>query len=174
VVHSVELLFDDTTDAAVRALWDGIAAAGVPSQAGHRSPTNRPHITVTVTEDLDAAADEALRGVLDRLPMTLVLGAPMLFGGGRTVTLVRSVVPTDELLDLHAEVHLRCLPYVRGEVLSHAEPGQWTPHVTLARRLTRDQIPAALAASGAFDDIAALATGLRHWDGDNRVEHPLG
>ena len=33
MVHSVELLFDPDTEAAVRQIWDGLREAGMPSQA---------------------------------------------------------------------------------------------------------------------------------------------
>ena len=48
--------------------------------------------------------------------------------------LVRLVVPTAELLALHAEVQSACLPHLPTGPMSHREPGQWTAHVTLARR----------------------------------------
>jgi hypothetical protein len=172
MVHSVELIFDDDTDAAVRRLWHDLAAAGLPSQAGHRSPTNRPHVTLTVAEDMADAVDDALGPLLGLLPLPGLIGAPMLFGG-RTVTLVRLLVPSVELLELHREVDRVCRPHTPTGPLPHAAPGQWTPHVTLGRRLLPDQVPTAMAVAGISTDIACRITGLRHWDGNNRVEHPI-
>ncbi|MBB2990565.1 2'-5' RNA ligase [Mycolicibacterium iranicum] len=174
MVHSVELLFDAETDAAVRRLWDDLSDNGIRSLAGHRSESNMPHVTVTVAEDMDDAVDEALRPVVKGLPLGCVLGAPMLFGRGRAVTLVRLVVPSAKLLELHAAVHRICLPHMAGGVLPHAEPRQWTPHVTLARRVPLELVPVALAVPGVTDDIAASATALRHWDGNAKVVHPIG
>lgn len=173
MVHSVELLFDDDTDAAVRRLWQDLAAAGVPSQAGHRSPTNRPHVTLTVADDMTDTVDDALRPLLELLPFTGVIGAPMLFGG-RTVTLVRLLVPSAELLEVHREVDRVCRPHTPSGPLAHTAPGQWTPHVTLGRRLALDQLTTAMAVPGIGADIACRVTGLRHWDGNQRVEHPIG
>ena len=172
MVHSVELLFDPHTDAAVRRIWDDLAAAGLPSQANHRSPTNRPHVTVTVAGDMADAVDDALGPLLDLLPLDGLIGAPMLFGG-RTITLVRLLVPSAGLLALHREVDRVCRPHTPDGPLAHAAPGQWTPHVTLARRLAPEQLPAAMAVPGLGSDIACRITGLRHWDGDARVEHPI-
>lgn len=174
MVHSVELTFDRDTDAAVRRLWNDLADAGIRSQAAHRSPSNRPHVTLTVAAAMADGVDAALAPLAARLPLRCVLGAPMLFGR-RTFTLVRLVVPSAELLDMHSAVHETCLPYL-GEAgpLPHAAPGQWTPHVTLARRLSGEQLPTALGLAGMAQDIAATAVGLRHWDGDQRVEHPIG
>ena len=173
MVHSVELLFDADTEAAVGRIWTELAEAGIRSLAGHRSPTNRPHVTMTVAEDMDGGVDDALRPLLDLLPLPCVIGAPTLFGGGRTVTLVRMVVPSGRLVGFQAEVHRVCLPHMVNGALPHAAPGQWTPHVTLARRMPPDQLATAVTLRSMFRDINASAVGLRHWDGNNRVEHPI-
>jgi hypothetical protein len=173
MVHSVELLFDAETDAAVRQVWDDLADAGIRSLAAHRSPTNRPHVTLTVAENLDDGVDEALRPVLDRLPLACVLGAPMLFGSGASVTLVRLVIPSAELLALHAEVHRASLPHMVAGPLPHADPGRWTPHVTLARRVPLDLLSTALGVDAVSREIPATAVGVRHWDGDAKVVHAI-
>ncbi len=173
MVHSVELLFDFDTDAAVRQVWDDLAGEGIRSLAGHRSPTNRPHVTLTVAEDMDGEVDVALRPLLARLPLRCVIGAPMVFGTGPFVTLVRLVVPSAALLELQAEAHRICLPHMAEDPLPHTDPGKWTPHVTVARRIPADQLATALAVPGVTRDIDAAATGLRHWDGNRRVEHPI-
>lgn len=172
MVHSVELTFDPETDAKVRRVWDDLARAKIRSQASNTSPSNRPHVTVTVAEDLDDAINTALRPVLSRLPLPCTIGAPMLFGG-RVFTLVRLVVPSEELLGLHRQVHELCLPHMPKGVLGHADPGQWTPHVTLARRVAPDKLAAALTVRSVGRDVRGTLTGLRHWDGDNRIEYPI-
>lgn len=172
MVHSVELIFDPDTDAKIRAIWNDLTSAGIRSQSSNTSPSNRPHVTVTVAENIDEAADTALRPVLKRLPLACTIGAPMLFGG-RVFTLVRLVVPSEELLALHRQVHELCLPHMPGGVLGHADPGQWTPHVTLARRVRPDKLPTALTLKSVGRGLRGTVTGLRHWDGDNRVEYPI-
>ncbi len=102
MVHSVELLFDDETDAAMRRIWDDLTDAGVRSLAGSTSPSNRPHVTLTVADHMDDAVDDALRPLLGMLPLPCTIGAPMLFGSG-PFTLVRLVVPSAELLALQAD-----------------------------------------------------------------------
>ena len=171
MVHSVELLFDDQTDGAVRDLWDRLSDCGIRSLSAHRSPSNRPHVTVSVATAMDDAVDDALRPLLDALPLNCVLGAPMLFGRGASVTLVRLVVPSVELLALHADVHRLCVPHMPKGALPHADPGGWTPHVTLARRVDPDQVPVAMAVPNLGRDLEGLVTGLRHWDGNAKVEH---
>lgn len=172
MVHSVELIFDPDTDAKIRAIWDDLTRAGIRSQASNTSPSNRPHITVTVAENIGEAANTELRQVLKRLPLTCTIGAPMLFGG-RVFTLVRLVVPSEELLALHRHVHELCLPHMPAGVLGHADPGQWTPHVTLARRVGPNKLPTALTLKSVGRELRGTVTGLRHWDGDNRVEYPI-
>jgi hypothetical protein len=172
MVHSVELLFDADTDAAIRRIWDDLADAGVRSQAGHTAPSNRPHVTLAVAETMDSAVDDALRPVLRQLPITCTLGAPMLFGR-RQFTLVRLIVPSVQLLSLHADVHHACLPHMPKGPLPHSEPGGWTPHVTLARRLPADLLHTALTVASVSRELSATGVGIRHWDGNAKREYPI-
>jgi hypothetical protein len=172
MVHSVELLFDTEADAAVRRLWDDLTDAGVRSLASSTSPSNRPHVTISVAEHMDDAVSDALRPLLGRLPFDCAIGAPMLFGRG-PFTLVRLVLPSAELLALQAEVHKVCLPHMSPGPLPHAAPGHWTPHVTLARRVAADKLADALTLRRMSRDRRATAVALRHWDGNKRVEYPI-
>ena len=172
MAHSVELLFDRDADAAIRRIWDDLTEAGVRSQAAHRAPSNRPHVTVAVAETMDESVNDALRPLLRRLPLHCTIGAPMLFGR-RDFTLVRLIVPSPELLSLHAEVHSTCLPHMPAGPLQHSEPGQWTPHVTLARRLPADQLKAAMTLKSVGHHLSAAVVGLRHWDGNSKREYPI-
>jgi 2'-5' RNA ligase len=172
MVHSVELLFDRDADAAIRHIWDDLNEAGVRSQAAHTGPSNRPHITLAVAETMDESVHDALRPLLRRLPLSCTIGAPMLFGR-RDFTLVRLIVPSAELLSLHAEVQNTCLPHMPAGPLSHSEPGQWTPHVTLARRMPADQLKSALGLRSVSQHLSGAAVGLRHWDGNSKRVYPI-
>jgi 2'-5' RNA ligase len=172
MVHSVELLFDRGADAAIRRIWDDLAAAGVRSQAAHRASSNRPHVTLAVAETIDESVHDALRPLLQRLPITCTIGAPMLFGR-REFTLVRMVVPSAELLTLHAEVQKACRAHMPAGPLPHSEPGQWTPHVTLARRVPPAQLQTALSVTSVGRDLPVIAVSLRHWDGNSKHEHRI-
>lgn len=129
MVHSIELVFDSDTEAAIRRIWAGLAAAGIPSQA----PASRPHVSLAVAERIAPEVDEPLGAVARRLPLDCVIGAPVLFGRANVV-FTRLVVPTSELLALHAEVHRLCGPHLAPAPMANSLPGQWTAHVTLARR----------------------------------------
>ena len=168
MAHSVELLFDQNTEAAVRREWVALAEAGLPSQARHRSPTNRPHVTLTVAERIDPSVDAELREPAGGLPLECRIGAPVVFGH-QSLTLVRLVVPSTGLLLLQQSVDAICAPYLARGPFQHVRPGQWTPHVTLSRRLASSDLAAALDVLGGGDVVGTFA-GLRRWDGDARVD----
>jgi hypothetical protein len=94
----------------------------------------------------------------------------MVFGRS-PLTLVRLVVPSIELLAVHAQVHELCLPHLRPGPASHTEPGRWTPHVTLARRVDPSQLGRAIKIRRLGRDTKGNFVGLRRWDGDNRIEY---
>jgi hypothetical protein len=169
MVHTIELVFDRDTEASVRHLWGELAAAGIPSQA----PASRPHVTLLVADRVAADVDALLAGLRQRMPMPCIVGAPVLFGRGSAV-LARLVVPTAELLELHTEVHRQCLPHLTGGPAPNSEPGQWTGHVTLARRVRGPQLARALRIVSRPSQMYGSFAGLRRWDGDKRVEHPIG
>jgi 2'-5' RNA ligase len=169
MVHSIELVFDRDTEAAIRRIWEGLAGAGIPSQA----PASRPHVTLAVAERIDPEVDELLRPLVQRLPLDAVVGAPVLFGRANVV-FARLVVPTSELLDLHAEVHRLSLPHLAPGPMPNCLPGQWTAHVTLARRVGGAQLGRALRIAGRPSQIDGRFAGLRRWDGNKRAEHLIG
>jgi hypothetical protein len=176
MAHSIELLLDSHSDAAIRAMWQVLADAGLPSQIRVTSPTNRPHVTLLAAQRIDAAVDDLLRGLSDRLPIDCVVGAPLVFGATR-LTLARLIVPSPALLALHQEIYRLSLPHLLGEPYAHCAPGHWTPHATLGRRIDLPEIGEALAVintpANPTTDLAARLVGLRRWDGDERVDHVL-
>jgi 2'-5' RNA ligase len=169
MVHSIELVFDRDTEAAIRRIWDELASAGIPSQA----PASRPHVTLAVAERIDPAVDELLRPLAARLPLGCAVGAPVLFGRANVV-FARLVVPTSDLLALHAEVHRMCRAHLSPAPMSNSLPGQWTAHVTLARRVGGPQLGRALRIAGRPAQIDGHFAGLRRWEGNKRAEHLIG
>jgi hypothetical protein len=168
VVHSVELIYDPDTEAAIRHIWDGLREAGIPSQA----PASRPHTTLTVAERIDPEVDSLLASLLPRFPFDCRIGAPVLFGTAKVV-LARLVVPTTVLLDVHAEVHRVCLRHVSPGPMANALPGQWTAHVTLARRVGPGEMGRAVRIAGKPQEIKGRIVGLRRWDGNAKREYPI-
>lgn len=168
MVHSVELVFDDNTEAVVRHIWDTLREAGIPSQA----PASRPHATLTVAERIDAEVDAVLASLTDRFPLPCRIGAPLFFGRAKAV-LARLVVPTAALLDVHAEVYELCLPYLHPGPMANAQPDGWTPHVTMARRVVPAQMGRAVRIAAKPPEITGAVTGLRRWDGNSKREFPI-
>ncbi len=167
-MHHLDLVLDDAADRAVRGQWARLVEAGLPSQARHRSPSNRPHVTLTTSQGWPEG--EGLGGVLrvlGGLPVAGRLGPPVLFGRGPFV-LARLVVVSEPLLRLHADLAEAVAPLSSELVV----PGRWLPHVTLARRLDASRVPEALAVLGP-EPAAVVFTAARHWDSVARLDEPL-
>ncbi|BBX22563.1 hypothetical protein MTER_19740 [Mycolicibacter terrae] len=167
MVHSIELVFDVKTETTIRRIWAELAAAGIPSQA----PASRPHVTLAVAQRIDPRVDAELATVVERLPMSCILGATLIFGRSHGV-LARLVVPSVELLELHARVHRACAPHLLPGPMPNVLPGRWTGHVTLARRVGPAQLGRAQRIA-AGSDITGEFIGLRRWDGNARTEYRI-
>lgn len=166
MVHSVELLVDTDTEAAIRRVWQALSDAGLRTPA----PTSRPHVTLLVADAITPDVDASLGAVLDRLPLPCVIGPPVMFGRSPFI-LVRLVVPSSELLGLHADVVRISRPHLIPSAAPNTVVGQWTPHTTLARRVEPSQLAPALTIRKTTRDINGHFVGLRRWDGNKRVEH---
>jgi 2'-5' RNA ligase len=166
MVQSVELLLDGRTDALLREQWRLIADTGVRSQASVTAESNRPHITVAVAQEIWPRIDRRL-AKLDFAPVPIRIGGVLLFGR-RQAILVRAVVPSEPLLRLHravSEIVADC-----PGIPSHTKPGEWTPHITLARRIPRDRLGAAVVAVLDEPEIIGTVEAIRRWDGEQRRE----
>lgn len=163
MLQSVEIEPDDALDAAVRAEWSVLADAGLPSQVHHAGPTNAPHVTLVVAEEVgdEDAVVEAARGLVG-LPLTV---GPVVVLGGRRRVLARLVVPTVDLLTAQARVHA-ALATAPG-VPPTSRPDAWVPHVTLARGLDTVQVSAALdllEGTARRPDLVGSVAAVRRWD----------
>ncbi|MCJ1713607.1 2'-5' RNA ligase family protein [Curtobacterium sp. VKM Ac-2922] len=163
-MRSIELVLDDASDRAVRALWQALVAAELPS-LGHAG-TNDPHVTLVAGESVPVP------GPLDEpLPTALRVAGVLLFpaGPGRHVFGL-GVVVDESLARFHRAVH-RGAP----DAVDSSAPGRWAPHLTLARRIRDVDLGAGLRAITADAPLPEVLTvgGLRHWDGDTKVTTPL-
>lgn len=166
VAHSIELLLDDDSDARIRANWESLDAAGLRTPASIVAPTVRPHCTLLAGSSI-SGSDGGMSAVAQRLPICAVVGPPILFDSPSGLTLAAILVPSADLLAVHATAHRLCGGGV-ADLDPHCTPGAWTPHVTLARRVPADAVADALARLGG--PIAAQVTAVRRWDGDSRTE----
>lgn len=170
MVHSIELLFDPDTEAAIRGVWEALDdAPDVVSQ----TPAGRPHVTLVVAERIGAAADAALRPLTGRLPLRCTVGAPLLLGRSHAI-LARLIVPTADLLALHVAAHGLSGPHLESAPAPNTLPDQWTPHVTLARRVAGPTLSAAAGVAGTPPALEGAFAALRRWDGDAKVDYLIG
>ncbi|MGN8051156.1 2'-5' RNA ligase family protein [Curtobacterium sp. 22159] len=168
-MRSIELVLDPASDAAVRSAWSALVAADLPSLGRHPSPSNAPHVTLAAGEGLPVPRVPAVP-----LPASVTLGGLLLFpaGPGRSV-LVRAVVVDRALAAFHEAVHEAVRGTVPASVVSTL-PGRWSPHVTLARRVRDEDLPAAVAAlrSAQLPEVLGVG-GVRHWDGGTKTVTPV-
>lgn len=154
---ALELSFNPESTAAVVAQWEALKAAGLPSQADHRSMTNAPHLTlVAATRVPESAVTTAREVVGPLLPTGIAARGLVLFGQGARVTVAHLVEPDAVLAAAVARVRT-LVPDLRHPV--------WTPHVTLARRVPRTLLPEVidvLHATEAADELTCDR--LRWWD----------
>ena len=132
------------------AQWEALRAAGLPSQADHKSMTNAPHITLVAAQELDPELAEVATAAIP-LPCTVLSYA----GSCSSVRARASRSPTSSsrtprLASAVAGVRER-VPDLRHPV--------WTPHVTLARRVSRTRLPGLLEV---LDEQPALTTADLH------------
>lgn len=174
----MELLLDAAADDVILAEWDRLAEAGLPSERRKTpSRSHRPHITLFAANALPQGADQVLPSAVAGLDLLLVIGSPMVFGprrrgrgsaGPADYVLVRQVVPSLELLELQRRIALMCEAAEDGPF----GPGRWSPHLTLARRASAEQIGRALAVLAAEEpaDQSVRVTDCRRWDSDARQD----
>lgn len=156
--HALELIFDDVDDRDVRALWGLLEEAGLPSSARHQGSTHRPHVTVVSgarPEQLILAL--AARTWAPLLPVALPRDGLIMLGSRR--------LALAEALEASRPVR-----QARERIAAQwpdADSRPWMPHVTLAPRLTPEQLAQAeqvLADRNTPDSWRAV--GLRWWDPD--------
>jgi len=153
-LHALELVPDDAGDHAVRRDWQALYDAGLASQLDHPAPTNTPHVTVLALPAIDPAVESRATTLLGSLLPSAVRSSGLAVLGGTKVTLVR-------LLDV-PETLTRAVLDLRDAASGERHPG-WLPHVTLARRMPRDQVQRAIDVLG-YDDLELTLTALRRWD----------
>jgi 2'-5' RNA ligase len=167
-MRTVELLGDDELDRAVRAAWRRLDQVGFPSLARHQHPTNRPHLTLASADQWPPGAAAALAEALRALPVPVRLDRLMFFGG-RAGTLAWVVDGGDALRDLQAQVWSALDGADRNP---QHDPGTWTPHISLARRLQPAQAPLAAIAVGGVVPAGTL-NAARSYDSLTRTVLPL-
>jgi 2'-5' RNA ligase len=143
VTRGVVLWPDEATVVAVRQMWEMLAAHDLPTLATLSHRRHRPHVSLTVAEDLPIQPALAALGAVPTRAIGLRIDAVGVFPPAGTLFL--ACVVHEDLLTEHRRVHdsvaplaLRPWPYYR--------PGSWTPHITISQSLSTDQLAIALPA----------------------------
>lgn len=155
-LHALELVPDEAGRDAVRRDWQALRDAGLPSQLDHRGATNAPHVTVVSAAGLPADVVARAAALLEPLLPVRARVSGLLLLGGTRLTVARALDVADDVV--------RAVLTLRADVPDPQHDG-WLPHVTLARRIRRADVGAAVLALG-HDDVELTLTELRRWDPD--------
>ena len=167
MAQSVELTLDSAAEAALVAQWDRLAAAGIakpkrPEPHGH----HLPHITLYAADAIPEGAESVLPEIVAGVNLTVHIGALMIFGPRKSESiLVRHVAASVQLLELQQRVARACAADPAGQF----GLGRWSPHVTLARRVSSDHLGTAVSVLGSRGELDATIQRCRRWDGRRRI-----
>lgn len=143
MAQALQFFLDDEGDAAVRALWQRLERAGVPSLANRTHGKHRPHVTFAVAGSIPPRARQALREDLALLTLpALWLYTLGTFPSPENVLFLGAVTDT-ELLAVHATVHDALAGKVR-DPWAYYLPGAWIPHCALAEDIGATQLVAGI------------------------------
>lgn len=163
-MRTVELLGDDGLNRAVREAWRRLDQAGLASLARHQHPTNRPHLTLASADELPPGASAVIADALRALPVPVRLDG-LHFFRGRAGVLAWAVDGGEALRRLQAQIWSALGGADRNP---QHEPGAWTPHISLARRLRPDQELLAAALIGETAAVGELSR-ARSYDSISRT-----
>lgn len=131
---------DEEAAGRVRGIWEAMAARELPSLAVWTHKLHQPHCSLTVAEDLPVAPVLDVVGRVPAEPIPLLIVAAGVFPPG---ALFLAVVGNEPLLAEQRRVHAAAAAYT-VEPWPHFDRDQWTPHITLAMRLSPEEVAAAL------------------------------
>lgn len=154
MAQALEFFFDDEADAAVRALWQRLETAGVPSLASRSHRRHRPHVTFAIASAFPARTRKDLAGELRLLSLpTLWLYTLGTFPTQENALFLGAVTDA-EVLAVHSAVHDVLAGKVR-DPWAYYLPGAWVPHCALAQDLDVTQLAAGFAAVHPIEPIRA-------------------
>ncbi|MBB3039403.1 2'-5' RNA ligase family protein [Hoyosella altamirensis] len=135
---AVCLLFDAASERTVRTLWRRAEELGVPTLLSHTHKQHHPHLSYVVMLEWDhKKVERELAAIEPRGPFTLWFDAVGVLRRGRVCLMP---APTADL----ANRQLRALDAVESAgalVHKHYARGRWLPHLSIATRATRAQVP---------------------------------
>ncbi|WP_224703047.1 2'-5' RNA ligase family protein [Devosia aquimaris] len=126
MAYSFCLTLDAATDAAVRSIWQQLAAEGI---CNHMVTLDYvPHVSLAVLDDEPPreTVEAALAAMRSVRALTVRLGGVRSFEGTTIAWLAVEGGDALEAMHSHLMAHLPI-----DKVRAHYQPGLWTPHVTL-------------------------------------------
>jgi hypothetical protein len=146
MAFAVALFFDAATEATVRLVARSLVPAGIPADpfVGEL----RPHLSLGVCEQLDAAGFEAdFMAFAAATPATdFTFASAAVFPTGDAGVLFLAPIVTQALLLSHDRFHRMFARHAISPV-DYYLPGNWVPHCSLALNLPRDRLASVVDAS---------------------------
>ena len=139
--RGVVIRFQPEADEQLRAIWTVLATARLPSLSQHTHGRHAPHLSLVVAASMsNERAADAVVGLPQ--PRLIDFEAVGYFPQG-VVHLV--AVPNRELLDLQRRVPATLLlANAMTQPWPASQPGEWSPHVTLAYGVSPQDLAAAV------------------------------
>ncbi|WP_436493369.1 2'-5' RNA ligase family protein [Actinokineospora sp. HUAS TT18] len=134
MAQGVVVLFDEQADAEIRALWDRLDAAGLPS--ARKFP---PHLTLALAGEIPQKTRAALKADLRLLSIPNIWLATLSTFSTSENVLMLAAVTDAELLAVHSAVHDVLAGKVRNPNAYYL-PGSWMPHCTLVQGVSEAEI----------------------------------
>lgn len=130
--YTLELHFDKETDQKIREIWHALARdcnETYMQQSGFP-----PHLTLALySDELDAKSFETIakkyQNTFISIPITFSnIG---LFKSDNDVSFCLTPCISNQLIELHTQLHLDLASFSTAALSSHYNTGSWTPHCTL-------------------------------------------
>ena len=145
---AVELLFDETLEAAVRDIWVALDEAGVSTAL--RLPS-APHVSLVGGETSDLSDLATLTQEWSSRAKSIKISLSHLGRFPATEVAFLGVTPSSLLLDMHEDFHSMVMTPPAHESWDYYQPGVWVPHCTVAQPLPDPE----------FAEVLKIVTGDR-------------
>lgn len=150
---AVCLLLDETSDRAVRQLWQRLEDAGIATLLTHTHGRHVPHLTFASLRSYDLEAVRATLATLPEQPPAVIhLDALGMFRRSRCWL---APAASGELVARQQSV-VTALECTGADLHRNYRPGSWMPHLTLAPRLHVEDL--AVVARHTFEILPLSAT----------------
>ena len=138
MTYSIGAFFDTQTETEIRRVWQVMAESGIAEYLFESA--NRPHITLTIFEDLDLNRTSEvlckLAGQFTRIPVSFQ--SISIFPKTNAVFLAPLVTP--QLVKFQETVHKALISFASLPDYPFYLPGQWIPHCSIANYMPPENL----------------------------------